>query len=235
MDYSNLKVPNHVAIIVDGNGRWAKEKGLSRSKGHDAGFDNLKKLSEYIFSKGISVLSVYVFSTENFKRDKSEVDHLMNLFVMMFDKNKKFFMDRNIKVVVSGRDEPLPKKVIETRDKLVLMTKNNTGGILNVCLNYGGRAEIVDATKKLINDGISVDDVSEELFGKYLYNDLPDVDLLIRTSGEIRLSNFLLWELSYAEFYFTKIKFPAFTTSDFDDAIVEYTRRDRRFGGIKEN
>ena len=235
MDYSNLKVPKHVAIIVDGNGRWAKEKGLSRSKGHDAGFDNLKKLSEYIFSKGISVLSVYVFSTENFKRDKSEVDHLMNLFVMMFDKNKKFFMDRNIKVIVSGRDEPLPKKVIETRDKLVDMTKNNTGGILNVCLNYGGRAEIVDAAKKLINEGISVDDVNEEIFGKYLYNDLPDVDLLIRTSGEIRLSNFLLWELSYAEFYFTKIKFPAFTTSDFDDAIVEYTRRDRRFGGIKEN
>ena len=235
MDYSNLKVPNHVAIIVDGNGRWAKEKGLSRSKGHDAGFDNLKKLSEYIFSRGISVLSVYVFSTENFKRDKSEVDHLMNLFVMMFDKNKKFFMDRNIKVVVSGRDEPLPKKVIETRDKLVEMTKNNTGGILNVCLNYGGRAEIVDATKKLINEGIGVDDITEDLFGKYLYNELPDVDLLIRTSGEIRLSNFLLWELSYAEFYFTKIKFPAFTTDDFDDAIVEYTRRDRRFGGIKEN
>lgn len=235
MDYSNLKIPNHVAIIVDGNGRWAKEKGFSRSKGHDAGFDNLKKLSEYIFSKGISVLSVYVFSTENFKRDKNEVDHLMNLFVMMFDKNKKFFMDRNIKVVVSGRDEPLPKKVIETRDKLVDMTKNNTGGILNVCLNYGGRAEIVDATKKLINEGISVDDINEELFGKYLYNYLPDVDLLIRTSGEIRLSNFLLWELSYAEFYFTKIKFPAFTTDDFDDAIVEYTRRDRRFGGIKEN
>lgn len=234
MDYSNLKVPNHVAIIVDGNGRWAKEKGLSRSQGHDAGFDNLKKLSEYIFSKGISVLSVYVFSTENFKRDKSEVDHLMNLFVMMFDRNKKFFMDRNIKVVVSRRDEPLPKKVIETRNKLVDMTKNNTRGILNVCLNYGGRAEIVDAAKKIVSDGIDANNIDEELFSKYLYNDLPDVDLLIRTSGEIRLSNFLLWELSYAEFYFTKIKFPAFTTNDFDEAIVEYTRRDRRFGGIKQ-
>ena len=234
MDYSNLKVPNHVAIIVDGNGRWAKENGMTRSQGHDAGFDNLKKLSEYIFSKGISVLSVYVFSTENFKRDKSEVDHLMNLFVTMFDRNKKFFMDRNIKVVISGRDDPLPKKVIETRDKLVEMTKNNTGGIFNICLNYGGRAEIVDAAKKMISEGIKTEDVTEESFNKYLYQDLPDVDLLIRTSGEIRLSNFLLWELSYAEFYFTPIKFPAFTTDDFDEAVVEFTNRDRRFGGIKK-
>ena len=234
MDYSNLKVPKHVAIIVDGNGRWAKEKGLSRSMGHNAGFDNLKDLAEYIFSKGISVLSVYVFSTENFKRSSEEVDHLMKLFVTMFDRNKKYFMDRNIKVVVSGRDEPLPKKVIETRDKLVEMTKNNTGGIFNICLNYGGRAEIVDAVKKMISEGISEDDITEDSFKKYLYQDLPDVDLLIRTSGEIRLSNFLLWDLSYAEFYFTPIKFPAFTRSDFDDAIIEYTRRDRRFGGIVE-
>ena len=234
MDYSNLKVPNHVAIIVDGNGRWAKERGLSRSMGHNAGFDNLKDLAEYIFSKGISVLSVYVFSTENFKRSSEEVDHLMKLFVTMFDRNKKYFMDKNIKVVVSGRDEPLPKKVIETRDSLVEMTKDNTGGIFNICLNYGGRAEIVDATKKMINEGINSNDITEDSFKKYLYQDLPDVDLLIRTSGEIRLSNFLLWQLSYAEFYFTPIKFPAFTRSDFDDAIIEYTRRDRRFGGIVE-
>lgn len=234
MDYSNLKIPNHVAIIVDGNGRWAKEKGLIRSKGHEAGFENLKELAQYIFSKGISVLSVYVFSTENFKRDNKEVQFLMDLFVKMFDKNKKYFMDRNIKVVISERDEPLPKKVIETRDKLVDLTKNNTGGIFNICLNYGGRAEIVDAAKKIVNEGVKADDITEASFSKYLYQDLPDVDLLIRTSGEIRLSNFLLWELSYAEFYFTKIKFPAFTTDDFDEAIVEYTSRDRRFGGIKE-
>lgn len=234
MDYSNLKVPNHVAIIVDGNGRWAKERGLSRSMGHNAGFENLKDLAEYIFSKGISVLSVYAFSTENFKRSSEEVDHLMNLAVKMFDRDKKYFMDNNIKVVFSGRDEPLPKQVIETRDRLVEMTKDNTGGIFNICLNYGGRAEIVDAAKKMISEGINVNDITEDSFKKYLYQDLPDVDLLIRTSGEIRLSNFLLWQLSYAEFYFTPIKFPAFTRSDFDDAIIEYTRRDRRFGGIKE-
>ena len=234
MDYSNLKIPKHVAIIVDGNGRWAKERGLTRSQGHDAGFENLKELAQYIFSKGISILSVYVFSTENFKRDDKEVQHLMNLFVKMFDKNKKFFMDRNIKVVVSGRDEPLPEKVIKTRDKLVELTRDNTGGIFNICLNYGGRAEIVDAAKKMINDGIIVDDINEESFNKYLYQDLPDVDLLIRTSGELRLSNFLLWELSYAEFYFTKIKFPDFKAEDFDKAIIDYTSRDRRFGGIKK-
>lgn len=234
MDYSDLKVPNHVAIIVDGNGRWAKERGLSRSMGHNAGFENLKDLAEYIFSKGISVLSVYAFSTENFKRSSEEVDHLMNLAVKMFDRDKKYFMDNNIKVVFSGRDEPLPRQVIETRDRLVDMTKDNTGGIFNICLNYGGRAEIVDAAKKMINEGINVNDITEDSFRKYLYQDLPDVDLLIRTSGEIRLSNFLLWQLSYAEFYFTPIKFPAFTRSDFDDAIIEYTRRDRRFGGIKE-
>lgn len=234
MDYSNLKIPRHVAIIVDGNGRWARERGMSRSRGHDAGFDNLKELAPYIFSKGISILSVYVFSTENFKRDKREVDHLMNLFVMMFKQNKNYFMEKNIKVVFSGRDEPLPRKVIEARDKLVELTKDNTGGIFNICLNYGGRAEIVDATKKIIESGIDAKDVDEESFRKYLYQNLPDVDLMIRTSGELRLSNFLLWELSYSEFYFPKVSFPDFKADDFDQAILEYTKRDRRFGGIKE-
>ena len=234
MDYSNLKIPNHVAIIVDGNGRWAKERNLPRSKGHDEGFKNLKKLGLYIFSKGIKYLSVYVFSTENFKRDKKEVEHLMNLFVLMYKKDKDFFMKNNIKVVFSGRDEPLPKKVIEARDKLTEMTKNNTGGVFNVCLNYGGRAEIVDAAKKIVKDNINPDKITEESFKKYLYQDLPDVDFMIRTSGELRLSNFLLWELSYAEFYFPDIKFPAFTENDFDDAILIFNKRDRRFGNAKK-
>lgn len=235
MDYSNLKIPNHVAIIVDGNGRWAKEKGMTRSQGHDAGFENLKDIATYIFEKGSKVLSVYVFSTENFKRDKAEVDHLMNLFCMMFEKDKNFFMRNNIKVVFSGRDEPLPQKVIDCRNKLSEMTKDNTGGIFNVCLNYGGRAEIVDACKKLINEGIPAEEITEEVFHEHLYQNLPDVDLLIRTSGEVRLSNYLLWELSYAEFIFYPEKFPGFTRDDYDKCVVEFTRRDRRFGGIKEN
>ena len=142
-------------------------------------------------------------------------------------------MKNNIKVVFSGADEPLPKKVIEARDKLTEMTKDNTGGIFNVCLNYGGRKEIVEATKKIINDGINVNDINEEMFSHYMYQDLPDIDLMIRTSGELRLSNFLLWQNSYAEFYFPKTKFPDFKEKDFDEAILEYTKRDRRFGGIK--
>ena len=233
MKYDQLKIPNHVAIIVDGNGRWAQERGFSRSKGHDAGFRNLKKLGKYILSHGVKVLSVYLFSTENFKRDKDEVDHLMKLFLKMFRHEKKYFMENNIKVVVSGRDDPLSPEVILARDEMVDYTKHNTGGILNICFNYGGRAEIVDATKKIIVDGIDIQKIDEELFHHYLYHDLPDVDLLIRTSGELRLSNFLLWQISYAEFYFPKTYFPDFHEEDFDQAILEYTKRDRRFGGIK--
>ena len=234
MDYSHLKIPHHVASIVAGNGRWAQERGYSRLKGHDAGFKNLKKLGKYILSKGIKVLSVYVFSTENFKRSDDEVSHLMDLFVLMYQRDKNFFMKNNIKVVFSGRDDPLPKRVIDARNKLADLTKDNTGGIFNVCLNYGGRAEIVDATKKIIHDGITENEINEEVFSHYMYQDLPDVDLMIRTSGELRLSNFLLLELSYAEFYFPNIKFPDFKEKDFDDAIIDYTKRDRRFGGINK-
>lgn len=232
MDYSSLKIPNHVAVIVDGNGRWAKERGLSRLKGHDAGFENLKDICEYALSKGIKIVSLYVFSTENFKRDKQEVDHLMDLFVMMFKKDKDYFMKNNVKVLFSGRNEPLPKSVIKARDSLIEMTKNNTGGIVNFCMNYGGRAEIVDAYKKMLNDGVT--DIDEDTVSHYMYNDLPDVDLMIRTSGELRLSNFLLWQNSYAEFYFPDTKFPDFTRDDFDKAILEYTKRDRRFGNAQK-
>ena len=230
----DLKIPNHVAIIVDGNGRWAKEKGKNRSEGHDAGLKNLKKLTKYIFSKGIKFLSIYVFSVENFKRDNDEVNHLMNLFVFLFKKNRKYFDEYNIKVVFSGSDVNLPREVISARDEIVRLTKDNDGGVLNICLNYSGRLEIVDATKKIIGAGVDIDDIDEELFSKYLYQDLPDVDFMIRTSGEYRVSNFLLWQISYAEFYFPNKYFPDFGEDDFDLALVEYTKRDRRFGGINK-
>jgi len=232
MKLNNIKIPNHVAIIVDGNGRWAKERGLSRSKGHDAGFENLKKISKYILSCGVKILSLYVFSTENFKRSDDEVEHLMNIFVKFFKSEAKRFNKDNIKVIFSGRDNPLSKEVIKARDYITESTKDNTGGILNICLNYGGRAEIVDAVKKLIDDGVSSEQVNEELFSRYLYQALPDVDLMIRTSGELRLSNFLLWQNSYAEFYFPKTYFPDFNEEEFDKALIEYTSRDRRFGSI---
>ena len=236
MDYSNLKVPNHVAIILDGNGRWAKERGLTRSMGHDAGFTNLKNISKYILSKGIKVLSVYAFSTENFKRSKDEVDYLMNIFANRFKGWSKVFNRENIKVVFSGRDKPLPNKVLKAMKELEEATKDNTKGILNICLNYGGRSELVDTCKKIgkmvENKEIDVDDIDEELISRNLYNDLPDVDLMIRTSGELRLSNFMLWQNSYAEFYFPKTYFPDFNEEEFDKAIIEYTKRDRRFGNI---
>lgn len=236
MDYSNLKVPNHVAIILDGNGRWAKERGLTRSMGHDAGFTNLKNISKYILSKGIKVLSVYAFSTENFKRSKDEVDYLMNIFTSKFKSCIKDFNKENIKVIFSGRDKPLPNKVLKAMKELEEATKDNTKGILNICINYGGRSELVDTCKKIgkmvENKEISINDIDEELVSRNLYNDLPDVDLMIRTSGELRLSNFMLWQNSYAEFYFPKTYFPDFDEEEFDKAIIEYTKRDRRFGNI---
>ena len=236
MDYSNLKVPSHVAIILDGNGRWAKERGLTRSMGHDAGFTNLKNISKYILSKGIKVLSVYAFSTENFKRSKDEVDYLMNIFTSKFKSCIKDFNKENIKVIFSGRDKPLPNKVLKAMKELGEATKDNTKGILNICINYGGRSELVDTCKKIgkmvENKEISIDDIDEELVSRNLYNDLPDVDLMIRTSGELRLSNFMLWQNSYAQFYFPKTYFPDFDEEEFDKAIIEYTKRDRRFGNI---
>lgn len=225
-----LKIPNHVAIILDGNGRWAKEQGKKRTEGHKEGFNNLKKLSKYVLNKGTKTLSVFAFSTENFSRPKEEVDFLMNLFLEGFKKDSKYFQKENIKVVFSGRKEPLSENVLKAMNDLAEMTKDNTLGTLNICLNYGGRAEIIDATKKIINDNIK--EIDEEVFKKYLYNDLPDIDFMIRTSGELRISNFMLWQLSYAELYFPKCYFPDFNELEYDKALLEYNNRKRRFGSL---
>ena len=230
------EVPNHVAIILDGNGRWAQKRGLKRSLGHKAGFENLKKLSKYIFSKNIKILSVFAFSTENFKRDKEEVDCLMNLLVNNIEK----LVDRkdNVKIVFSGRRCNLSEEVLKSIDKIEEMTKNNTKHIFNICFNYGGRSDIVDATKKIVNDvqngNLNIDDLDEKLYSKYLYNSIPDVDFLIRTSGEERISNFMLYQISYSEMYFPKVLFPDFDKKEFDKALIEYKNRDRRFGGVKK-
>lgn len=233
----NLKIPYHVGIILDGNGRWANERGLKRSEGHKAGFETLKILSKYVFTRGVKVLSVFAFSTENFNRTKEEVDYLMNLFLKGFKSSIKEFNKNNIKVVFSGRKEPLSDKVYESMKSLEKETLNNTGGILNICLNYGGQTEIVDTTKKLINDvldgKLKTEDITPEIFMKNLYNDLPPMDFLIRTSGEIRVSNFMLFSLAYAEMYFPNTYFPDFKESEFDKALEEYTKRDRRFGKNK--
>lgn len=233
----NLKIPYHVGIILDGNGRWATERGLKRSEGHKAGFETLKILSKHVFTRGVKVLSVFAFSTENYNRTKDEVDYLMNLFLKDFKSSIKEFNKNNIKVVFSGRKEPLSDKVYKSMKSLEKETLNNTGGILNICLNYGGQTEIVDTTKKLINDvldgKLKTEDITPEIFMKNLYNDLPPIDFLIRTSGEIRVSNFMLFSLAYAEMYFPLTYFPDFKEDEFDKALEEYTKRDRRFGKNK--
>ncbi len=231
----NIKIPNHVGIIVDGNGRWAEEKGFKRSKGHEKGFINLQELVPYIYSKGVNYISAYLFSTENFSRSAKEVSFIMNLLTSKIKEILSFCTKNNIKAVVSGRKENLTKSIINTLNKLEEETKGNTK-IFNICFNYGGKAEIIDATKKIIQDikeeKLNINELGEQKYEEYLYQKLPPIDLLIRTSGEMRLSNFMLYQNAYAEFYFPKTYFPDFKKEDFDKALEEYTKRDRRFGGI---
>lgn len=235
MDY---KVPRHVAIIMDGNGRWAQKRGLKRTKGHQKGADVLKEISEYVYDKGIKVLSVFAFSTENWKRDKEEVDYLMDLFLKAFKKNFDSIKKKGVKVVFSGVKNKLSDKVLKAMEKMTLETKDNKNGIFNICLNYGGQDEIVEASKKICNDvkenKIDIGDINSNMFNKYMFNDLPPIDLMIRTSGEYRISNFMLWQLAYSELYFTDVLWPDFNKEEFDKAIESFSNRDRRFGGVKK-
>jgi undecaprenyl diphosphate synthase len=224
----DIKIPIHVGIIMDGNRRWAKEHNKKSLEGHLAGANNIIELSKYVFKKGVKYLSIYAFSTENFNRSPEEVSYLMNLIIKFFNERLNELHEANIKVIFSGRKEPLKDDVWECINKVTKKTHNNTGGILNVCLNYGGRAEILDAIRKAQVDNVIL---NEDNFHHYLYQDLPDLDYVIRTSGEMRLSNFMLWQASYAEFYFPKTYFPDFNSKEFDKALEEYNNRHRRFGG----
>ena len=230
-------IPNHVAIIMDGNGRWATRKGLKRSEGHYAGYKRLKKTALYILDKGVKYLSVFAFSTENFKRSEEEVNYLMKLFVKAFKSDQKFFIKNDIKVVFSGRKEPLSKEVLDTMEEMQKVTASCKRGVFNFCINYGGQAEIVDASIKIAelykNNKINIEDINTSTFYKYLYNDLPPVDLMIRTSGEVRISNFMLYSLSYAELYFTDTCFPDFDEREFDKALLDYQNRNITKGKIK--
>jgi len=233
----NIIIPNHVAIILDGNGRWAKERGMSRSDGHKEGFNNLTKLTKHVFNRGVKVLSVYAFSTENFKRSKDEVNFLMNLFETKFKEYAKELKEENIRIVFSGlREKPVSKKLIKIINDCEEMTKDCDKGIFNICFNYGAHAEITNAVKRIHNDInnniIKEEDINEDLIYHYMFQDLPPVDLLIRTSGEIRLSNFMLYQLTYAELIFPRIYFPDFNEEEFDKTIIEFNQRNRRFGGI---
>lgn len=235
MDY---KIPNHVAIIMDGNGRWAQKRGLKRTKGHQRGAKVLKKISEYVYDKKIKVLSVFAFSTENWKRDKEEVDYLMDLFIKVFKDNFKSIKEKGVKIVFSGLKTKLNDKVLKEMKKMTEETKNNKNGVFNICLNYGGQDEIVEATKKIVSDvkegKIKIDDINKDMYNNYLFNDLPPIDLMIRTSGEFRISNFMLWQMAYAELYFTDVLWPDFDEKELDKAIDSFNKRDRRFGGVKK-
>lgn len=225
---------NHLAIIVDGNGRWAKSIGKIRSYGHLKGYEKIKKIINYVNDNlDIKYISLFIFSTENFKRSKDEVDYLMNLFKKGFKEEKDIYIKKNMKVVFSGKKEGLSNDIISIIEEIESSTKDNTGLVVNFCLNYGGRSEIVDACKKIIDDKIDKNDITESLFSKYLYKELPDIDLMIRTSGEQRISNFMLWSLSYSELYFTKTYFPAFTTNELLEIIDDFNNRDRRYGNAK--
>ena len=231
----NNNLPKHVGIIMDGNGRWATKKGLNRSLGHKAGADNLEKLLEHIYDLGIKYVSIYAFSTENFKREQREVDYLMDLFVKMFGAKKKIFIKNELKVIFSGRRDNLRDDVRKALESLEEVTKDFKRGTLNICLNYGGRFEIIDMVKRIskevLEGKIEIDDIDEELVNSYMYQDLPNLDFVIRTSGEMRISNFMLWQSSYAEYYFPETLFPDFNNEEFDKAIEEFQKRNRRFGG----
>ncbi|MDQ0253680.1 undecaprenyl diphosphate synthase [Evansella vedderi] len=233
----NENIPEHVAIIMDGNGRWAKRRGLPRVAGHREGMNVIRKIVRQSNKLGVKVLTLYAFSTENWKRPKDEVDFLMRLPERYLNKELPVLMEENVVVRMTGSKEDLPRFTLNAVENAIEKTKNNDGLILNFALNYGSRYEIIQAVKKLYlsidNQTESVDDITEESLSKFLMTgDLKDPDLLIRTSGEIRLSNFMLWQLAYSEFWFTDVLWPDFTEEHFNEAIRVYQKRIRRYGGV---
>ena len=226
----------HVAIIMDGIGRWAKEKGLPRTAGHKRGVETVREIAIYANSLGIKYLTLYAFSTENWKRPENEVNFLMSLPAFFFKSYIKELMENNIKVTMIGEFDRIPLEAKTIFKNAIEQTKNNTGMVLNFAMNYGGRDEIIHACKRYAQDyakGI-VNDLNEESFKSYLMTkDFPDVDLLIRTSNELRLSNFLLYEVAYSEFVFINRYWPDFSSKDLDYCINEYNKRNRRFGDAK--
>ena len=226
------ELPRHVGFIVDGNRRWAKQHGLPAYEGHLAGYNSLKDVLLETLRRGVKYASAYVFSTENWKRSEEEVGHLMKLFVKMLEADVSIFLDNNIKLRVIGSRDDLSDALIKVIDDAEEKTRNLTGGELLLCLNYGGYLEIADAVKKVIQSGISAEDVTPELIAQNLYApEVPPCDLIVRTSGEQRLSNFMLWRAAYSELMFIDKHWPDMTTDDVAAILDEYARRNRRFGG----
>ncbi len=233
------KVPHHVAVIMDGNGRWAKQQGKPRVYGHKNGVKAVRETINAAGNVGVKALTLYAFSTENWNRPKAEVKTLMTLLLSSLKNEAKELIKNDIKLQIIGNQENLPKSVLKGLKKVIEDTKNNKSLTLTIALSYGSREEIVNAfkniSKKVVNKELRVEEIDENIINNHLYTfTLPDVDLMIRTSGEKRISNFLLWQIAYAELHFTNVLWPDFSKNDFYNAILEYQNRERRFGKTSE-
>ena len=225
-------IPTHVGYIVDGNRRWAKKHGLPAYEGHLAGYNAVKEVGLATLEAGVKYMSAYVFSTENWKRSKEEVSKLMGLTLRVLTADVPEFNARNVRLRVLGSREGVDQKIVRAIEKAEAETAQNTGGTLAICFNYGGQREIIEAVKAMMAQGVNVDDVTEELLAQYLYApEVPPIDVVVRTSGEQRLSNFMLWRSAYSEFIFLKKMWPDMTKDDVAAIMKEYARRQRRFGG----
>ena len=230
------RMPSHIAIIMDGNGRWAQTKNLPRMAGHNAGMLTIKEIVKASSALGIKHLTVYAFSTENWKRSTEEVSGIFKLIIIYIEKELKELHENNVRVKILGDYEQLPKEAVKSLERSLETTKNNTGLQFNIALNYGGRDEILKSVKKLAkeveNGTLKADDITEEKIAENLYTTgIPDPDMIIRTSGEVRLSNYLLWQCAYSEFVFTDVLWPDFTRKEYEKTIEIFQNRKRRFGG----
>ena len=237
-------IPAHIAIVMDGNGRWAQKRNLPRLAGHNAGMKAMKEIIKKSSALGLEHLTVYAFSTENWKRAAEEVSGIFKLLIFYVDKELKELNENNVRVKILGDYSKLPAEAVLRIETAVETTKENTGLQFNIALNYGGRAEIIFAVKNVceqVQNGVLLpDEINEEIFESFLYTgkvlaDVPDPDLVIRTSGEMRISNYLLWQCAYSEFVFTDVLWPDFTPEEFEKAIFEYQNRERRFGGRQKS
>ena len=227
------KMPAHVAIIMDGNGRWAKQRGLPRQAGHRAGVENIRGVIEAFAEYEVPILTLFAFSTENWARPKREVNALIRLIGHFIDRELRQLHEHGVRLCHLGKLDPLSSDLQRRVEEAEELTKDNTRISVNIAFNYGGRQEILDAVRRIIEDGISPDQIDEALFSSYLYTaELPDPDLTIRTAGEVRLSNFMLWQSAYAEYYATPAYWPDFDKEEIGRALLAYSQRQRRFGGV---
>lgn len=227
-------LPNHVAIIMDGNGRWARQRGLPRLAGHQAGTNMVRRIVDRFNEYKVKYLTLYAFSTENWRRPDEEVNGLIHILAQMIDRETKALHERGVRLYHLGRAGSLSAELQSKVNQAIELTKNNTGITLSIAFDYGGRAEILDAVRRIVRDGIRPEDITESLFSSYLYiPNVPDPDLIIRTAGEMRLSNFLIWQSAYSEYYTTPTLWPDFSEQEVDKALLAYSRRERRFGGLK--